>query len=718
MMDECDAVLHPRTRGVENSCAFKVHRRTAVNTKSPNENPDKGLCHRSEPNSRREESELMIDNGRNEAVAHIVPHPTMTPSSPDCPRSTLTMASNVNRPLFDDYIEEGRSANFIDFPTLPLNLRDSFEPPSLDNDGSGTVLKPVPLRPSVTRPSQHNHSFGSDGRRAQGRMLELSLDCETPSIFDDGFFHLDVCDVEGPQKLRIPNLRLRPMRSSRSEREIETPSPLARRGAEERAYLQSQLKAETLRRKKQEQRNREWRRRASLESNDKTAPCDKVIDSMIDTFNLAFPKGMVASNEGEKRAVTANASRVFRDLAGSPPAVLKDSFRRSVSSILADSGMNDGDDFVLFFPDGAPFLDDDDGEVATGKVASAMSKADIVGQRSFDETCSLSTDDKNDDDSPRASHLASTNSSPSISPHPFSVIGEGRGLSCLAASKSNKKVMLRPKMALLPDDAEASTTMELKNDEEVLHDIHEISAPNENGVFHCLSSSLDENKCTPLSGSSFITNQRAHVGGISKKSFALTASESFQQLSHGDIVDNSGFYDSDNDHLPLFDFSSSECRLIPHSKSSVANERVDRESPCPHSIGVSLDMKQAPFESNFHTPDHSRESSSFQRKAFGPKLLCRGSGTLMSTLPEQYLPRFPNPKNCDGSLDAKSDISNPSLHKNNVNSNDYLQESELEDISEQVNFNDQSFSFQSPAISSTPTNPTSSIHSETLKTPC
>lgn len=95
----------------------------------------------------------------------------------------------------------------------------------------------------------------------------------------------------------LPFLRLRPVAPVTTP---PLPSPLARRGAAERAYLQGQLWAEARRRRTQEQH-----------------------DPNV------------------------------------PAVLLKKKFECSVSAVLADSGI-DEDGSLLFFPDGVPLLDEDD----------------------------------------------------------------------------------------------------------------------------------------------------------------------------------------------------------------------------------------------------------------------------------------------------------------------------------------------------------------------
>ena len=61
-----------------------------------------------------------------------------------------------------------------------------------------------------------------------------------------------------------PQLRIRPIHHARKESEKKLPSPLARRGAAEREYLQGQIKAELRERRKQRQHNEDRKMRGSI----------------------------------------------------------------------------------------------------------------------------------------------------------------------------------------------------------------------------------------------------------------------------------------------------------------------------------------------------------------------------------------------------------------------------------------------------------------------
>lgn len=119
------------------------------------------------------------------------------------------------------------------------------------------------------------------------------------------------------------------------------PSPLLRRGAAERAYLQGQLRAETLRRRKQEEHNAERKLR---ENNASTSYLDGQIETMIENFKVGFADHHPPQRKGLHPYNT------------SPPTILTKSFKRSVSAVLDDSDIPAENEHLPFFPSGVPLL--------------------------------------------------------------------------------------------------------------------------------------------------------------------------------------------------------------------------------------------------------------------------------------------------------------------------------------------------------------------------
>ncbi|KAL3807953.1 hypothetical protein ACHAXA_006173 [Cyclostephanos tholiformis] len=165
------------------------------------------------------------------------------------------------------------------------------------------------------------------------------------------------------------------------------PSPLARRGAAERAYLQGQLRAESLRRRKQEQHNAD--RKLREHDNDIMMPIDD-------------PNGDSDSKDGQIQVMVEKRNDDPLSLATSPPTILH-KFKRSVSAVLADSGIAE-DGNLLFFPSGVPLLDEED-EIAPNDVHSLEGDHDgngVVGgdARYMYYVESRSLESSTDDNSP------------------------------------------------------------------------------------------------------------------------------------------------------------------------------------------------------------------------------------------------------------------------------------------------------------------------------
>ena len=248
-----------------------------------------------------------------------------------------------------------------------------------------------------------------------------------------------------------PQLRIRPITLMKKPK---MPSPLARRGAAERAYLQGQMRAESLRRRKQEQHNAERKLMENANDimmpinkddlNNENVPSDGQIQTMIENFNAGFaglghhPEDVDRNHHHSTFPPKKKNNPLYQmSLASSPPAILKNSFTRSVSAVLADSGIAENGN-LLFFPSGVPLLDEEDEididgdspDSAHGRHGLAGrdgSSADIVkAGPAFEE--SSSTDDY----------------SPSLVAADIILQLEGE---LFMTNPMTKKVTLRPKMA-------------------------------------------------------------------------------------------------------------------------------------------------------------------------------------------------------------------------------------------------------------------------------
>ena len=127
------------------------------------------------------------------------------------------------------------------------------------------------------------------------------------------------------------------------------PSPLARRGAAERAYLQGQLRAETLRRRKQEEHNAQRKLRENVST---TSYLDGQIETMIEKFKVGFVDLGIETQDDHPPPQRKGAQHPYN---ASPPTILTRSFKRSVSAVLDDSDIP-ADETLLFFPSGTPLL--------------------------------------------------------------------------------------------------------------------------------------------------------------------------------------------------------------------------------------------------------------------------------------------------------------------------------------------------------------------------
>ena len=618
------------------------------------------------------------------------------------------------------------------FPILPLQdleLPTDSSNSSID-DPLRHMLKPVALRPLslnklnrlALRPDQEK----AIGEPHKHRPLELALANDQQVLLDENCQSFDMSRNEN-NRVYAPKLSIK---SRRTKPQQGLASSLLRRGAEEQAYLQGQLKAEANQRRRQQLHNEERKLRQNFKTEEEEGACDDEVQSMIDKFNFGFG-GMEGKPKDRNETNNPNpkGSKTFRDFAGSPPAILKKTFRRSVSAVLADSGKNDEDNFVLCFPNGAPFLDDEQAL----EDGSNSGQSELVGQPSFDETCSLSTFFEFDaeDFSPRHSLIDSGNSSPSTSPQQATVEDDGQELTAPELSlpnKANKKVMLRPKMAIRRSSASTATHSEedaCENDElssDIIAD-HTGALMSDN--------MLDENKCTPLTGSSF-SSFLFRRKGLGKKH--LAASESFQELSHEDQAEDVEpnnipvVYHPDLNMFPgrntaAFDFSSPESRKLPASKALF--KQVNDCEGFVFSAGNEshLALKELLSETNYHTPDHS-SAVEFQRKKFGPKLFGGGSGSRMSTLPELFLPALGVPSNShqsgmihlDDSISRHVAMPNQFVGGHLINKNvqkevsfNMLKEFSHRPSSEQLQ-NEESQCIKLPMIE-TPSH-------ETMKTPC
>jgi len=147
-----------------------------------------------------------------------------------------------------------------------------------------------------------------------------------------------------------PQLRIRPIHHIRKDSEKKMPSPLARRGAAERDYLQGQIKAELRERRKQRQHNEDRKMRGSISPRDIEGLKDKDITSSDADVQSIANKFKLKGRVNYLPKKTNKDSRGGFG-AASPPSLLKKTFKRSVSAVLEDSGIAE-DGNLLFYPSG------------------------------------------------------------------------------------------------------------------------------------------------------------------------------------------------------------------------------------------------------------------------------------------------------------------------------------------------------------------------------
>ena len=321
------------------------------------------------------------------------------------PQARAAAPSHVaNRALSTPTLQP-QSFEFLKFPSLNRDTTDNN--PTL----TAPLPHPIPIRPSEC---------------FRGRSPSLQ------HIIDNELNHNLSSESQGrPQ--RVPG-----------NAGAETPSHLARRGPEERIYLQNQWRAEESLRRKQQWEN-EQRCQQILSDHEYTigAPTDE-ISALMEKFNdfeLNEPplQPWIPMRVGGNRHTAAP----------SPPVILQKSFKRSVSAVIADSrGQEDGDACVLFFPDGFPLVDEcNDG------MSRRNSHTSLDNCHSFemDSKCTLSPHIHDVTAGSTPFGTISCHSSPnSIDYQPVLMEGEADGAASSIFRGNNKKVMLRPKMKVRP----------------------------------------------------------------------------------------------------------------------------------------------------------------------------------------------------------------------------------------------------------------------------
>lgn len=195
------------------------------------------------------------------------------------------------------------------------------------------VRSPVVASNENTTPSP-GHAPPPSRIRAGDNVVRLSTMTHAPQLRIRPFTG-PVGGHVGPHPSPKLGMRIRPVTLLKKSL---LPSPLARRGAAEWAYLQGQLRAEALRRRKQEEHNAERKLR---ENDASTSYLDGQIETMIEKFKAGFADHPPQRKGGALHPYNA-----------SPPTILTKSFKRSVSAVLDDSDIPAENENLLFFPSG------------------------------------------------------------------------------------------------------------------------------------------------------------------------------------------------------------------------------------------------------------------------------------------------------------------------------------------------------------------------------
>lgn len=414
-------------------------------------------------------------------------------------------------------------------------------------------------------------------------------------------------DARGRPPPNAPQLRIRPI----LKRELELPSPLARRGAAEREYLQGQLKAEALRRRRREQHNEQRKLRWNADevpAGDRAGGGGRDGDvlSMVERLRFGF-RGAPAEGKGTPQSSAGGHDMGGLSLSASPPAILKTTFKRSVSAVLADSGI-DEDDNLLFFPDGVPLLRDEEEGPPDESADSTAGDCGILNGGGSD-------DGESEGGSMAWGSVTLEDNSPSLIPADviwqLGVGLDNMGEFPLPVAKANKKVTLRPKM-IAPDGKGSKS--------------------HPNSQFKPMDGS--DGSHVPLKGAKdrfkFETPEKLYPGR--DEDDILAASESFRRISFKDNgetktreCENSsnkwgcscpegGNKDKQRSHH-AFSFSSPEAGS--NCKERTPTHAKDASGPSPAPLSEFS-------EPNYFTPDNSGR---FSRKQLGkmpkvPELLC------------------------------------------------------------------------------------------------
>lgn len=483
-----------------------------------------------------------------------------------------------------------------------------------------SMIEAVPcLNQSHSMPSFEHINLKMSEENIMDEFVAVGLDLTAARDTNDG--NIDTAapaEAEGsithdvPFPTYIPKLRIRRVSSDMDLKLM--PSPLARRGGKEMEYLQKQLKAEALVRRRQQLHNEERSRRRSAQNDDD-------VDSSEDEDKFSYAPDNFNCRHGRP-------NNTLMDLAGSPPAILKKySLRRTVSETLQDSGIPE-DANLLFTPMGKPLIDDDD--VAKeknqkehehtdhwNKVESSSDTEDVFvldedsqdGHTHTEESgwvggsTGYLTDDDDEDD---------VELSPSL-PQSGTQLQFG---DILADMKSDsppnayKKITLRPKMKVRTESCDFPPPLGTHN----MYEPSDVEVSTNEPI-------LKDDKAARVDPSfvgrgRYASPQKSRFGRLAMQRYTMAASESFDALIHEDkeAINNdemcrTRLNTADSDSFDRFGSSPSfsESNYTTPDNSFSNRQSVRASKLFSKNQGPELPLTTSPFpEQNYHTPGSSQ----------------------------------------------------------------------------------------------------------------
>jgi hypothetical protein len=539
-----------------------------------------------------------------------------------------------------------KSSNSEPMTATSLSIHGSNVATNMTTDNSLVeVRQPIPLKPTAAALQPIGLSTSSS-TMDESKRDQLPLPSLHSSLYKSDESNSDVLQHYARMPMmNAPQLRMRPVSIAKETQNtiITMPSPIARRGEAERAFLQRQMKAEALIRREQARHNQERKlRNACTIMPIDPPPCSEGERQQEEGLPISHMAQHPTTADGNQPINRKHSRQQFlREFASSPPLILKKSFKRSVSAVLADSGIAENGN-LLFFPDGLPLLNEQEevvaalNDVAGGDGDSATESpggSGTAGGGGDDGSVDVDASEKG---TPRESTTSTNEPSPSLIA--ADLIWQIGASSCDDDDLANelpmphqlsKKVTLRPKM----NNAPCLTNSTGPNSAREFKPIGAGGITSDGTC--CLSLSHGKKS---IGCSSDDSNEDKLPYDFARRDNSsrdiLSASESFQHLSfenddtrawgalnRSDSMGRAGSSAADGNKVPPpFTFSSPEPGRNRQIFSSVA---VDPSSSQHHPNELDFLLKEPMSDLNYCTPDNS-ESKRFNRK-----------------IPTERLPRLP-----------------------------------------------------------------------------